>query len=81
MKAERRQYALYCDANRFLLWLGKSGAIGILPECNMKNISHNQGFGPEYGSFVNDTGLAGPTFFTGEKNFVVKELETFELIE
>jgi hypothetical protein len=47
----------------------------------VKNTSHNKGFEPKYGSFVNGTGLDGPTFFTGEKNFVVKELETFELIE
>jgi hypothetical protein len=62
-----------------MVWFGSSGAIGILDNCNVNNNSHNNGFGDQNSSFVNDTGLSGSTLFTGENNFTVKELEIFEV--
>jgi hypothetical protein len=80
MNPERKKCVLYCEVTHNLLWLGESGVIGIMSECNTNNYSHNEGF-QQGGCFINDTGLDGPTFFTGERKFTVKEIETFELTE
>jgi hypothetical protein len=64
-----------------MVWIGNGGAIVISDDCNMNNKSHTLGWDNQYSSYANDTGLDGCTLFTGEKNFTVKELEIFELID
>jgi hypothetical protein len=81
LKADRKSYAMYCAATSSLVWFGYNGAIGIFPLCNANNGSHNNGFGHSDGSYENDTGLNGPTFFTGASNYTVKDLEIFELVD
>jgi hypothetical protein len=76
-----KQYAMYCWTADPLIWFGNGGAIGISAGCTTNNQSHNTGFGHSNGSYENDTGLNGPTFFTGESNYTVKDLEIFELID
>jgi hypothetical protein len=49
----------------------------VFNQCNRNHGSSSQ-LG---GSYVNDTGLAGNTVFTGEYNFTVKELEVFEVVD
>jgi hypothetical protein len=50
--------------------------IGIYDRCNTNSNSWTDHFGLVY---TNDTGLDGPTFFTGSNDFQVKEIEVFEI--
>jgi hypothetical protein len=74
-------YTILCYSSSYLVWFGHSGAIALLDCCNTNNNNHNRGFVTSCSSYENDTGFDGKTFFTGEANFTVKELEVFELIE
>jgi hypothetical protein len=64
-----------------LIWFGANGAIHIAVGCNQNNTSHTDGWGCLYETYANDTGIDGLILFTGERNFTVKELEIFELID
>jgi hypothetical protein len=64
-----------------MAFIGGCGAIGIYDDCNVNNKSHTTSWDDQNASYANDTGLAGSTLLTGEKNFTVKELEIFELID
>jgi hypothetical protein len=50
----------------------------ISNQCNANQTNHTQNFGRIYAF---GTGLDGETFFTGSKNFQVKEIEVFELTD
>jgi hypothetical protein len=63
-----------------MVWFGYSGAIGIFPNCDKDSRGTNAGLGVHRPTYLNDTGRDGPTLFTGEKNFTVKELEIFTVI-
>jgi hypothetical protein len=64
-----------------MVHIGNGGAIHIKDNCNVNNSSYMNYWTHVNASYVNDTGLDGHTLFTGEKNFIVKELEIFELID
>jgi hypothetical protein len=74
-------YVLHCypTESPILVWIGFCGAIAIQCDGNSRAIGNNGGFAWPYSNFVNDTGLNGATFFTGEDSFTVKELELFKL--
>jgi hypothetical protein len=52
----------------------------ILPsKCSSpRDYDYTGGFGDVY---TNDTGLDGATFFTGSRNFKVREIEVFEITD
>jgi hypothetical protein len=81
LKPEQKDLSICCYTSAALIWIGNSGAIGIYPECNSNSNSTTRGFDNLTSSYVNDTGIDGQKFFTGELNFTVKELEIFELID
>jgi hypothetical protein len=70
---------MVCNSGAGMVWFGYCGCIAISPDCNVNSKSHNKGFGLDQPTYVNDTGLPGSTLFTGEQNYVVKELEIFEI--
>jgi hypothetical protein len=81
MKPEQKSYAMICYSTGYLTWIGCSGAIAVVENCNSNDNSTTSGFASPNSSFVNDTGLDWETFFTGKSTFRVKELEIFELID
>jgi hypothetical protein len=54
------------------------GDIGVSDCCNANARSFANSFGVSY---ANSTGLNGKRFFTGSGNFIVKEIEVFEISE
>jgi hypothetical protein len=81
LKADRKQYAMHCHSSDRLMWIGWSGSIVIYDNCNINTKSCTGYWDTDQSSYANDTGLDGNTLFAGEKNFTVKELEIFELID
>jgi hypothetical protein len=79
MKSTKQANVLYCETS-YLVWIGGSGAIGLMPGCDATSTSHNAGFEPS-GTFVNDSGHEGKTFFTGTDTYTVKEVEIFEFCQ
>jgi hypothetical protein len=78
LNAERKDQAIYCASN-----FGPSfGGVVVVNDCNANTRNYTQYFGISY---TNDTGLGGKspncTFFTGSKNFQVKEIEVFEITD
>jgi hypothetical protein len=72
LKAEMKWQAIYCASE-----CGPSfWDIRVRHNCNRNTRSCSWQFGESY---TNDTGLAGETFFTGSRNFQVKEIEVFEI--
>jgi hypothetical protein len=73
LKPEKKQFAICCDAA-----LGPQFYdVGVSDHCNgnMKNVSYLGG------SYTNETGVNGDRFFTGARNFQVKEIEVFEIAD
>jgi hypothetical protein len=81
LKSEQKQYTMYCYSKDPMVHIGHCGAILIYDNCNVNNKSCTNFWDNVSASYANDTGLDGYTLFTGEKNFTVKELEIFELID
>jgi hypothetical protein len=81
LKAEMKGYAMWCFPTTCMIWIGNTAAICISDGCNVNNKSCTATWDIQSASYANDTGLDGCTLFTGEKNFTVKELEIFELID
>jgi hypothetical protein len=74
LKAEMKNKAVSCDS-----WCGPDFFdISVSNYCNENTDSTTADFG---GSYTNDTGRDGSTFFTGCENFEVKEIEIFEITE
>jgi hypothetical protein len=74
LKAKRKDHALYCGSS-----MGPDFTdIGVSDNCNTNAGSYTSNFGDAY---ANDTGIAGFNFFTGSRNFTVKEIEVFEITE
>jgi hypothetical protein len=73
LKAEKKDMAIHC-ATWYVVQF--SGGICVEDECNAAATNYTDCFGQNY---TNDTGLDGTTFFTGSKNFQVKEIEVFEI--
>jgi hypothetical protein len=71
LKAERRDKAIFCDS----FGGPHFGDIEVKDKCNANTMSLTY-FGTRY---TNDTGLDGNTFFTGSRDFQVKEIEVFEI--
>jgi hypothetical protein len=61
--------------------LGYDGAMSISLDCRTQNNSQSTDIGHPSVSYENDTGRDGTTFFTGESNLTVKELEVFHLVD
>jgi hypothetical protein len=72
LKAETKNKAICCDST---LGPGFSD-ITVQGNCNANTDSSTGKFGSTY---TNDTGLDEEIFFTGSKNFQVKEIEIFEI--
>jgi hypothetical protein len=74
LTAKKRDRAIVCDRS----WGPHFGDIGVSGLCSAKPDSFADSFGRFYG---NTTGLKGQSFFTGSANFVVREIEVFEIAE
>jgi hypothetical protein len=74
LKAEAKDRAMSCSVDAGPCFCD----IGVADNCNANTVSYTQHFGLCY---TNDTGLKGETFFTGSKNFQVKEIEVFEITD
>jgi hypothetical protein len=72
LKAEKRNEAIRCNCE----YGPNFWDIGVSDNCNGNTNSWTFQFGESY---TNDTGLNGETFFTGSRNFQVKEIEIFEI--
>jgi hypothetical protein len=72
LKAEEKDVAIYCRAAYGPTF---HGGIGVWDKCNANTASYTEYFGNS------DTGLDEKTFFTGSKNFQVKEIEVFEITD
>jgi hypothetical protein len=74
LKAQMKQKAICC--------VSESGPsfvdICVADKCNENMNSYTSNFGNGY---ANDTGLDGKSFFTGSRDFQVKEIEVFEITE
>jgi hypothetical protein len=66
--------AIFCDSSRGPHF----SDIGVSDNCNANTDSFTYHFG--YG-YANDTGLDRRTFFTGSREFTVKEIEIFEITD
>jgi hypothetical protein len=77
LKSEEKWRALFCDSGCGPCF-GNYCDIFISDHCNANIGSHSSGFGQTY---ANDTGLDGPTFFSGSSHFRVKEIEVFEITD
>jgi hypothetical protein len=73
LKAEKKDEAIVCDPSRGPDFCD----IGVSDNCNA-NTNSDTSLG---GTYANDTGLDGPTFFTGLHWFTVKEIEVFEITD
>jgi hypothetical protein len=82
MVSAQKAYVNYCrkSDDGYLTWIGNCGAIAIHCDGHSCATGRNGGFATPNQAFVNDTGLNGETFFTGEQSFTVKELEIFESV-
>jgi hypothetical protein len=77
LKEDRKQCAIYCFRSRGPIF-GGGCDVFLSDNCNANNKSYTRAFGDTY---ENTTGLDGKTFFTGDKTFIVKELEVFEITD
>jgi hypothetical protein len=66
LKPERCHEAIYCGPGHVRFGGG--------PDLVVSEKPYSGGFGSTY---ANDSGIAGEAFFTGKRNFVVKEVEIF----
>jgi hypothetical protein len=75
LKPQEKHRAILCDSDS-----GPSfyGGITVSDNCNEDNPSYACSFGTAY---VNDTKVSGDTFFTGSWEFIVKEIEVFEITD
>jgi hypothetical protein len=82
MTSNGKDHVLYAyPSGGAVVWMGYSGAIGLLPEWNRNSKSHNNGFADwncSSNTFENDSGHVGETLFTGSRTYTVKEVEIFE---
>jgi hypothetical protein len=74
LKAERKDEAILCDSD----WGPHFCDIWVRDNCNANTNSRTESLGDNY---TNDTGLDGKTFFTGSRDFQVKEIEVFEITD
>jgi hypothetical protein len=76
IKADKKAKAIFVDPGCGPTF-GGGAEIAIASNCDAKAANSTRGFGNAY---VNDTGIDGKIFFSGEPAFVVKEIEIFEVI-
>jgi hypothetical protein len=69
--SEKKHRAINCHAEKGPDFCD----ITVYSDCNVNEKSVTRDFGSTY---VNDSGL-GPMFFTGSENFMIKEIEVFEI--
>jgi hypothetical protein len=74
LKTERKDAAIYCGSS----WGPHFCNIGVKDNCNADTSNFTDSFG---GTYANDTGRDGSTFFTGSPRFTVKEIEVFEITD
>jgi uncharacterized coiled-coil protein SlyX len=74
LKAKEKDQAIICDSSCGPHFCD----IGVSGNCNQNTDSYADYFGHSY---ANDTGLDGQTFFTGSREFTVKEIEMFEIAD
>jgi hypothetical protein len=76
--AEKKDFrAIFCRSD-----VGPSFSdIGVDDNCNLSTDNHTSDFDYSWPSYANDTGLDGTTFFTGDLDFRVKEVEVFEITD
>jgi hypothetical protein len=75
LKEDKRQFAIYCFPSGGPVF-GAGCDIFVSHEGSSDSKSSTRGFGDTY---ENTTDLDGRTFFTGERMFLVKEIEVFEI--
>jgi hypothetical protein len=78
LKSEEKWRAIFCAAGCGPCFGCDSCDIYVSDNCNANTRSRSSGFGRTY---ANDTGLNGPTFFSGSESFQVKEIEVFEITD
>jgi hypothetical protein len=76
LRPEMKDSAIRCDADRGPVF-GR-GDLGVSSYCNSNTRSATGHFGSVY---TNDTGINGGIFFVGSGNFMVKEIEVFEILD
>jgi hypothetical protein len=71
LKAERKDKAIYCNSE------------GGPNFCDMRVYGNYTNTVTKFfgSSYTNDTGLNGETFFTGSRDFQVKEIEVFKIMQ
>jgi hypothetical protein len=74
LKPEKKDEANYCWSS----WGPDFRDIAVSDNCNANTDSYTSNFGLSY---ANDTGRDGKTFFTGSEDFIVKEIEVFEITD
>jgi hypothetical protein len=74
LKAAKKDKAIYCGSGFGAHFYD----IGVFDNCNTNTNSWTHFFGQTY---TNDAGLDGKTFFTGSRDFQVKEIEVFEITD
>jgi hypothetical protein len=77
LKEDRKQCAIYCFPSRGPIF-GGGCDLFVSDLCNVNDKSYTRAFGDTY---RNTTLTDGRVLFTGEKNFIVKEIEIFEIVE
>jgi hypothetical protein len=75
LRTEAKDTAIGCWSS----WGPHFRDIGVADNCNANTSSYAYFAGQD--SYLNDTGLKWPAFFTGSKNFRVKEVEVFEITD
>jgi hypothetical protein len=73
LKAEKKQWAIYCDSERGPTF----GDFYVYDDCNA-NMSSGTWLGYIY---TNDTGIDSNTLLTGSETFQAKEIEVFEITD
>jgi hypothetical protein len=75
LKLDQKQSAIFCGDSSEGPTFG-DGDISVSNNCNSNTDSHTSFFNNVY---TNDTGLDSETFFTGSRNFTVRDIEVFEI--
>jgi hypothetical protein len=76
LKADRKQFALYCCSKHGPVFGNRASDLSIKPSMTTGNHCHTHGFGCNY-QF--DLEVDRKSFLTGSEHFSVDEIEVFEV--
>jgi hypothetical protein len=79
LKAERKQYAMYCNSTRCAV-LGSGCDILVSDNCNTNRESYTK-IGTRWSTTTYENDTTFEDFFTAAKKFTVKEIEVFEIAD